>query len=195
MTDQVLLGSHTLGVVDDGVALVNVAVPGERRGKPYPPAADTEELRQRLDSVIFAAYGYPVRLEEARDLARAADQIRQIFGAVAAGDTDDAAARINAMITEYHARPELIRRDDQPWRLHFHSPDASRVSGIAAAVAVGLAFVLSSAHADRIGVCSAANCDRVYLDTSRNGTRRFCSTACQNRSKTAAFRARQATEG
>ncbi|MFC6935784.1 CGNR zinc finger domain-containing protein [Actinomadura yumaensis] len=34
------------------------------------------------------------------------------------------------------------------------------------------------------------HCDRVYVDTSRNGTRRFCSTACQNRVKTAAFRAR-----
>jgi predicted RNA-binding Zn ribbon-like protein len=30
----------------------------------------------------------------------------------------------------------------------------------------------------------------VYVDTSRNGTRRFCSTTCQNRVKTAAFRSR-----
>ena len=29
-----------------------------------------------------------------------------------------------------------------------------------------------------------------YVDTSRNGTRRYCSTSCQNRVKTAAFRAR-----
>ncbi|WP_456236959.1 CGNR zinc finger domain-containing protein [Actinomadura physcomitrii] len=35
--------------------------------------------------------------------------------------------------------------------------------------------------------------DRVYVDTSRNGKRRFCSTACQNRVKTAAFRARAHT--
>ncbi|WP_203218370.1 CGNR zinc finger domain-containing protein [Nocardia brasiliensis] len=32
-------------------------------------------------------------------------------------------------------------------------------------------------------MCSADNCDRVYLDTSRNGTKRFCGTACQNRAK------------
>ena len=32
--------------------------------------------------------------------------------------------------------------------------------------------------------------DRVYVDTSRNATRRFCSTACQSRTKAAAFRAR-----
>jgi predicted RNA-binding Zn ribbon-like protein len=28
------------------------------------------------------------------------------------------------------------------------------------------------------------------VDTSRNGTRRFCSTSCQNRVKAAAFRAK-----
>ena len=31
------------------------------------------------------------------------------------------------------------------------------------------------------------------VDVSRNGTRRFCSTACQNRVKAAAFRERQKT--
>ncbi len=42
----------------------------------------------------------------------------------------------------------------------------------------------------RVGVCTAPRCDRVYVDTSRNGTRRYSSTSCQNRVKTAAFRAR-----
>jgi len=59
-------------------------------------------------------------------------------------------------------------------------------------MAVGLAYVLGSEYADRIGVCSAPDCDRVYVDVSRNGTKRFCSTACQNRVKAAAFRARRA---
>jgi predicted RNA-binding Zn ribbon-like protein len=31
----------------------------------------------------------------------------------------------------------------------------------------------------------------VYVDVSRNGTRRFCSTTCQNRVKAAAFRKRR----
>jgi predicted RNA-binding Zn ribbon-like protein len=52
--------------------------------------------------------------------------------------------------------------------------------------------VLGSESHDRLGVCTAPRCDRVYVDTSRNGTRRYCSTSCQNRVKTAAFRARLA---
>ncbi|MFD6157024.1 CGNR zinc finger domain-containing protein [Nocardia sp. NPDC060256] len=187
------LDSHTLGVVEDGVDLVNAAVPGERRGRPYPPAADSAELLERLDNVVSAAYGYHVQPADAEDLARAAEQLWQVFNAVADDDMDAAAAQVNALIIEYGARPTLFRRDSQPWHLHFHSADAALTAGIAAACAVGLAFVLGSEHADRIGICSADHCDRVYLDTSRNGTKRFCSTACQNRAKTAAFRARRAS--
>ncbi|MGW7325252.1 CGNR zinc finger domain-containing protein [Streptomyces sp. NPDC054845] len=40
-------------------------------------------------------------------------------------------------------------------------------------------------------MCRAVRCDRVYVDTSRNAGRQFCSTACQNRTKAAAFRARK----
>jgi predicted RNA-binding Zn ribbon-like protein len=78
----------------------------------------------------------------------------------------------------------LGRHDGEPWRLHFHGAEDS--------LATGLAVVLGSDLRGRIGVCTAPRCDRVYVDASRNGTRRFCSTTCQNRVKTAAFRARQA---
>ena len=65
-------------------------------------------------------------------------------------------------------------------------------NGWAAGCATGLAVVLGGDLYDRLGVCTAPRCDRVYVDTSRNGTRRYCSTSCQNRVKTAAFRARLA---
>jgi len=66
------------------------------------------------------------------------------------------------------------------------------VQGCAAGCATGLAVVLGTDMYKRLGVCTASRCDRVYVDVSRNGTRRFCSTACQNRVKAAAFRARRA---
>ncbi|MGW3040937.1 CGNR zinc finger domain-containing protein [Kitasatospora sp. NPDC001159] len=52
------------------------------------------------------------------------------------------------------------------------------------------ATALGSRFASRLGLCSAPVCDRVHVDVSRNGTRRFFSTACQNRVRTAAHRAR-----
>ena len=43
----------------------------------------------------------------------------------------------------------------------------------------------------RLGVCSAEGCDDVYVDTSRNASRRYCSNTCASRSTVAAYRARQ----
>jgi len=84
----------------------------------------------------------------------------------------------------------LARHDDEAWHLHYHAKEASWSISCAAAMATAMAMVLGSAAHDRLGVCGAPACDRVYVDTSRNGARRFCSTACQNRVKAATFRER-----
>jgi hypothetical protein len=46
------------------------------------------------------------------------------------------------------------------------------------------------AELDRLGVCAAHNCVDAFADTTQARTRRYCSTTCQNRAKTAARRAR-----
>ena len=106
---------------------------------------------------------------------------------------DAAARQVNALLAATGAHPWLDSHDGEPWHLHFHGAEDSMAVGWAAGCATGLAVVLGSELHGRIGVCTAPRCDRVYVDTSRNGTRRFCSTTCQNRVKAAAFRARQAT--
>src|SRR5262249_31803791 len=99
------------------------------------------------------------------------------------------------LMRDWHAQPVLSRHDGEPWHLHFHHPDAGYAEGWSAGMATALASVVGSEHADRLGVCSAPACDRVFADTSRNGTRRFCSTAAQTRVRAAAFRARKAGGG
>jgi len=121
-----------------------------------------------------------------------AGEIRAVFDAVAAGRTDAAASLVNDMLARTGARPRLDRHDGEPWHLHFHGAEDSLVTGWSAGCATGLAVVLGSDLGGRLGVCTAPRCDRVYVDTSRNATRRFCSTTCQNRVKTAAFRRKQA---
>ena len=84
--------------------------------------------------------------------------------------------------------PQLSRHDGEPWHLHFTSAVAGTEWG--AACATGLAVVVDGQATGRLGVCRADGCDRVYVDVSRNASRRFCSEACLNRTKVAAFRAR-----
>jgi predicted RNA-binding Zn ribbon-like protein len=130
---------------------------------------------------------------EAAELSKVAQALRAVFVSFASGDVDAAAWQVNTMLAETGARPQLDRHDGESWHVHFHGAEESLAKGYAAGCATGLAIVLGSEARDRLGVCTAPQCDRVYVDTSRNGTRRFCSTSCQNRVKAAAFRSRSAS--
>lgn len=182
--------SHTSTVVTVAVRLVNALTPGHQRGRPYLPpggsalaAAVTAALRARRPDVRQVTPG------EAGEFRAVAAQLRAVFDAVAAGRTDDAARLVNEMLASTGARPRLDRHDGESWHLHFHSAEDSLVTSWAAGCATGLAVVLGSEAHERLGVCAAPRCDRAYVDTSRNATRRFCSTSCQNRVKAASFRA------
>jgi predicted RNA-binding Zn ribbon-like protein len=172
-------------VVGIAVGLVNTLTPGERRGRPYAPP----EGEARRAALIEIGAG-DVGEQNTAVLVEMANELRAVFAAVAAGDLVAAAQQVNHLLEETRARPHLNRHDGEPWHLHFHGIGGTIAADWVAGCATGLAVVLGGEFHDRLGVCTAPHCDRVYVDTSRNGTRRFCSTACQNRVKTAAFRAR-----
>jgi predicted RNA-binding Zn ribbon-like protein len=181
--------SHTDAVARVAAGLVNALTPGERRGRPHSlpddlGAAATEAVRESQTR------RHDLTAAEGAELAEVAARLRQVFEAVDAGDLDSAARVVNAVLEEANARPFLERHDGEPWHVHFHGPGGTAARNWAASCATALAIVLGSEFHDRLGLCTAPQCDRVYIDVSRNGTRRFCSTACQNRVKTAAFRAR-----
>jgi predicted RNA-binding Zn ribbon-like protein len=184
--------SHVDAVVTVAVSLVNALTPGQSRGRDYLPPAGAD-----LQKAVTAALqtGRPatraVTAGEAADLAQTAGQLRVVFDAVEAGHVDAAASQVNDLLAEAGARPQLDRHDGEPWHLHFHGRTDTLAQGWAAGCATGLAVVLGTELYERLGVCTAPRCDRVYVDVSRNGTRRFCSTSCQNRVKAAAFRARR----
>lgn len=193
MTGKVDFNSHTDAVVGVTAALVNCATPGARRGRSY-RVPEGDELAEAVNTALGAGTGHrsPVDRAQAAALARTAAELRAVFEHVERRDLDAAAGAVNDMLARVRPTPYLDRHDEEPWHLHFHSPDGERAASWAAGCAVALATVLGSEYATRLGVCSAPGCDRVYVDTSRNGTRRFCGTACQNRVKAAAHRSRTA---
>ncbi|HEY6493910.1 MAG TPA: CGNR zinc finger domain-containing protein [Trebonia sp.] len=184
--------SHTDKAVRAAVALVNLLTPGEDRSRAYQPPTGAERAT-RLNA-LFKSIESRTELTaaEAEEFGAVTADLRAVFAAIAAGDIDDAAHRVNRLLAATGAHPALERHDGEPWHIHFHSADeTSLAKSWAAGCATGLAVVLGGELYDRLGVCTAPHCDRVYVDTSRNGSRRFCSTACQNRVKAAAFRERR----
>lgn len=197
VTGQVMFDSHVAVLLDQAVALVNTLTGGEAHGRAY-PAPRGAELSEAVEAAVpRAASSLPRTMDatEAEYLADAAERMREVFQAVQDGDLDTAATTVNDLLRVSGARPHLDRREGEPWRLHFHGADESFAAGSTAACATALALAVGGSLAGRLGVCRADRCDRVYVDTSRNAARQFCSTACQNRTKAAAFRARKGTTG
>ncbi len=148
------------------MSFVNDLTDGERRGKPF-----------------TAPGGYAARA------------MREVFGAMEDGRTDDAAVTVNRLLRETGARPQLDRVPGEPWQVHFHGSEDTYGVGWIAGCATALALAVGSELAGRLGVCAAPHCDRVYVDASRNSVRQFCSAPCQSRVKAAAFRARRRDAG
>ncbi len=188
--------SHTDAVLAVAVALVNALTPGCAHGRPYQPPDAAQRGAAARDALNADGVPRrrPVSAAEADELADVAADLRRIFEAVAEDDADRAATGVNELLARTGAHPYLEKHDQEPWHLHFHSTEERLANGWAAGCAAGLAVVLGGPEWGRLGVCTAPRCDRVYVDTSRNGTRRFCSTTCQNRVKAALFRERTGTK-
>jgi predicted RNA-binding Zn ribbon-like protein len=131
------------------------------------------------------------RLEEADrpgfvDLAH---RLRRVFDDLQGADVDSAASRLNDLLEEHPAQPHLAKENGR-WRLHHHSADTALVPMWTSICAEGMARMIGIDQGRRFGTCEGG-CNRVFLDLSKNASRRFCSTTCQNRVKTAAYRLRE----
>ena len=127
--------------------------------------------------------------DEAAQAAMTADLVRAV---AVARSQPDVLARLNELLALARPRPYATDHDGE-LHLHYARPDAPVLEQLTTTVAMGLSQVVIQHGWQRLGVCSADNCDNVYIDTSRNASRRYCSNTCASRSTVAAYRARQKT--
>jgi predicted RNA-binding Zn ribbon-like protein len=121
-------------------------------------------------------------------------EFRKIFVACAAGNGEEAAARLNALLMQHPVHPQLSTHDGQPWHVHF-TDSGSVADKYAAGAAMGLAVRITELGVERFGVCQAPPCLGVFIDTSTNRSRRYCSERCVSRANVTAFRARKRGDG
>jgi predicted RNA-binding Zn ribbon-like protein len=120
-------------------------------------------------------------------------EFRAFFVACSEGDGEDAAARLNALLIQHPVHPQLSGHDQQPWHVHY-TESGSVADKYAAGAVMGLAVRLTDVGIDRFGICQAAGCPGVFIDTSTSNTRRYCSERCMNRANVSAYRARKRGE-
>jgi predicted RNA-binding Zn ribbon-like protein len=124
---------------------------------------------------------------QARELATWVDGVRPVFGEA---DVRRQTDLVNGLLAGATTSVRVSLHDGRGPHLHYITGTEDPVARISAAVAGGLAVALCGAGGSRLGRCDREGCATVYVDTSRNGRRRFCSLACANRVNVAAHRAR-----
>ncbi|WP_298887176.1 CGNR zinc finger domain-containing protein [uncultured Serinicoccus sp.] len=102
---------------------------------------------------------------------------------------------VNVLLAEERAVPRLVDHDGWGWHLHAVPDDAPFATRMAVEAAMAMVDVVRADELQRLRRCEADGCDGVFVDLSRNRSKRFCSTACGNRVAAAAYRGRQSDQG
>jgi predicted RNA-binding Zn ribbon-like protein len=128
----------------------------------------------------------------AADAGRAAETADLVRAVAVAGSQAEVLARLNELLSRARPRPYATDHDGE-LHLHYAAPGTPALEQLTTTVAMGLASVVAQHGWERLGICSAEGCEHVYVDTSRNASRRYCSNTCASRSTVAAYRARRKT--
>ncbi|KQY56658.1 MULTISPECIES: CGNR zinc finger domain-containing protein [unclassified Nocardioides] len=124
-------------------------------------------------------------------LRRFADDLRPVF--VASGDDDvkTVVAGLNDLLDRHPVTPMISDHDLGNLHLHVANRAASVSELLVSEALLGLATLVCDLGPTRLGVCAASPCTNVYVDTSPNQSRRYCSDRCSSRANVAAYRARK----
>jgi predicted RNA-binding Zn ribbon-like protein len=148
------------------VRLANTAV--QAPGEPD-PLGSAEACSSALGDCLTG----PVTRRDRAVLAYLRDEFSAIFTAAAAGNDQQAMARMNALLLQFPVQPELVSHDDQRWHVHL-APHGSVADRFAAGAVIGVALTVSLVGVSRLGICAIASCPRVFLDASPGKSRRYC---------------------
>jgi predicted RNA-binding Zn ribbon-like protein len=141
--------------------------------------ADPELLKDTATLERFLArrgYGEARRMStrDLGDVRRLRDDLRTAF---TAADEDAAVATLNNVLSRNAAKPQFARAGEG-WAMRW----AGRVPDVVAAQTVmSLLEAIRDDGWDRFGICAGTPCCCVFVDRSKNRSRRFCSQLCADR--------------
>ena len=152
--------------------------------------ADQDDLAAYLTEFPFTGV---IRRDdlELSQLRAARSRLRELW----AGDRAAAVPIVNALLRDGKALPQLVIHEGYDW--HVHATDDGDPLALRIMVEVAMAFVevIRGDHFDRVRVCDADDCSAVYIDYSKNGSKRYCDIGnCGNRMNVNAYRRRKARE-
>jgi predicted RNA-binding Zn ribbon-like protein len=150
---------------------------------------DLDHLRR-----FFRYVGAPAAADTATD--RDLEAVRELRGRITEAmdcrDETTAASLLAGMAAELDVRPRLVGTESGGWQIR-HGPDPDGPAFLGPSAVFGLMELLAGGRWDRIGRCAGAPCRCVYVDRSRNRSRRYCDDVCADRVNQARTRRRRAS--
>jgi predicted RNA-binding Zn ribbon-like protein len=119
------------------------------------------------------------------------DRLRPVFVAADDGDVRGVVDGLNTLLVEHPITPRVSDHDGADLHLHVATKAATVADLLIGEALLGLATLVCDLDPGRLGVCAAERCDAVFVDTSPNHSRRYCSDRCSSRANVAAYRARR----
>ncbi len=153
--------------------------------------ADVTAFLETHDEGEWCRPGWTASASDLDEVRALRAQLRKVFEAP---DEAEAAKVINTILVDVDAVPRLSVHAGAEPHLHFEPLDGAPARWLGAVAAMGLSVALIEGGFDRFGTCNSVTCDDVFVDTSRNRSRRHCSDTCTTRENVAAYRARQRAE-
>jgi len=129
--------------------------------------------------------------KDAAALRRFVKELRPVFEASNAGDEHAVVEQLNTLLAKHPVTPYIAGHEPGRWHMHVADRESSVSQLLIAESLMGLSTLVCDLGATRLGVCDASNCTNVFVDTSPNQSRRYCSDRCSSRANVAAYRARQ----
>lgn len=175
--------------VDAAVELANLIA-----GESHPDVAALERPEQ-IRAVLVAHDFQRGRGAGTVELAALADRLLPIARLVRSLPDiglADAVGALNGQLEAAAIAPSLSAHDGFALHIHWTGPSTPFAHQVAVDVLMALAQTLCDHGVERFGRCAAGDCERVFYDTTKNRSRRFCTDPrCASRTHTAAHRARR----
>lgn len=121
----------------------------------------------------------------------AVHRLRPRLGRLWQVDEDSAVGIVNELLRQCRALPQLTKHDHWDYHLHATPGDDPLADRLAVDAAMAMTDVIRMKELDRLRVCAGPDCERVFVDLSRNRSRQYCDAGCGNRLHVAAWRARR----
>lgn len=156
-----------------------------------------EIVNERLDARTILIEGGFSGASEASEAAiqRVGSRMANLMGFInqlPEADLKWAIEQVNEGLAELPISPSIVDHDGVGLHIHWTPASAKFDDRVISDIVMSIAEELATNGTDRFGRCSAEDCECMFYDRTRNGSKRFCSDPkCASRTHTADHRARR----